>query len=553
MISTLEFDLLPSYSPPMETEASSVTCAPAPEPEKSPDKEASDAVEYPTGARFAFIILAISLALFLVSLDSTIIAVAIPKITDQFHSLDDVGWYGSAYLLGTAAFQLFFGRLYSFLSVKRVFLSSLCIFEIGSLVCAIAPSSNALIAGRAIAGLANAGVLTGIFVIIADSVPLERRPFHSGALGATYGVASVSGPLLGGVLTDKVSWRWCFYINLPLTAAVIACIAVLFKDPQVRCVESMSLARRVTKLDPWGTAVFMPAITSLLLALQWGGSKYQWQNPRIIVLFILFALLTVMFVVIQIWKQDEATVPPRIMKQRTILAAAAFIFCLGGSVFTTIYFLPLYFQAIKGVTAVRSGVDNIPFVVALSGGCLVTGALVSRLGYYNPPMLLSVLLTSVGGGLISTFDRDTPPARWVSYQIVYGLGVGCGIQQGIMAAQAVLAIGDVPVGTTIMLFMQLLGGAIFVSAGQTVFQNRLLIGLATHVPGVDPQLVFDAGATNLRSVVPMELLASVLEVYNDALRAVYYLIVALAGLSIFGALGCEWRSVKGKGVSHAAL
>lgn len=202
-----------------------------------------EGVEYPTGAKLGLISLALceyhlipsdagvriqtcatcvqgnaanchaGLSVFLMALDNTIIATAIPAITDQFHSLPDVGWYGSAYLLTTASFQLLFGKFYTFFSLKWVYLIAIGIFELGSLLCGVAPNSTALIVGRAIAGVGSAGIFSGALIIVAYSVPLAKRPMYTGFIGAMYGIASVAGPLLGGAFTDKVSWRWCFYIN----------------------------------------------------------------------------------------------------------------------------------------------------------------------------------------------------------------------------------------------------------------------------------------------------------------------------------------------------
>jgi MFS family permease len=144
--------------------------------------------------------------------DNTIIATAIPRITDQFHALNDVGWYGSAYLLTTCSFQLIFGKLYTFYSIKYVYLAALFLFELGSLICGVAPSSTALILGRAVAGLGCAGIFSGAILIIAKTVPLHRRPAYTGIIGAMYGIASVAGPLMGGAFTDRLTWRWCFYM-----------------------------------------------------------------------------------------------------------------------------------------------------------------------------------------------------------------------------------------------------------------------------------------------------------------------------------------------------
>jgi MFS family permease len=172
-------------------------------------RDAEAGIEYPHGAKLAVIILGLALAVLCVALDNTIIATAIPHITDDFHALGDVGWYGSAYLLTTSAFQLFFGRLYSIFNIKWTFLFALGIFELGSLVCALAPNSTALIIGRAIAGLGSAGLFSGALIILAHAAPLEKRPVYTGVIAGMYGIASVVGPLLGGVFTDKLTWRWC--------------------------------------------------------------------------------------------------------------------------------------------------------------------------------------------------------------------------------------------------------------------------------------------------------------------------------------------------------
>ena len=171
-------------------------------------QETGGSSSYPTGPRLAMIIIGLELAVLCVALDNTIIATAIPRITDDFHALSDVGWYGSAYLLTLSAFQLFFGRLYSIFNIKWTFLLALFIFELGSLICGVAPNSKALIVGRAIAGLGSAGLFSGSMIILAFSTPLEKRPLYTSLITAIYGIASVVGPLLGGVFADHTTWRW---------------------------------------------------------------------------------------------------------------------------------------------------------------------------------------------------------------------------------------------------------------------------------------------------------------------------------------------------------
>jgi MFS family permease len=173
----------------------------------------SEEEEYPAAFRLAMIIMALALSIFLVALDMTIVATAIPRITDQFHSLDQVGWYGSAFFLTIASFQSTWGKAYKYFPLKSSFLISILIFEAGSLVCAVAGNSTTLIVGRAIAGAGGAGIASGAYTIIAFSAPPKQRPAFTGILGASYGIASVIGPLLGGVFTDKLTWRWCVSLN----------------------------------------------------------------------------------------------------------------------------------------------------------------------------------------------------------------------------------------------------------------------------------------------------------------------------------------------------
>ncbi|KAF1987770.1 MFS transporter [Aulographum hederae CBS 113979] len=515
-----------------------------------------DTTEYPNGWKLGLITIALCLSVFCMALDNTIIATAIPKITDEFKALDDVGWYGSAYLLTTCAFQLIFGKLYSLFSIKWVYLVALFIFEFGSLICGVAPNSTALIIGRAIAGLGSAGIFSGAILIVSHTVPLHQRPSYTGLIGAMYGIASVAGPLMGGAFTDRLTWRWCFYINLPFGAVTAFFIVFFFTSPKaVKATRGIGWKAQLQEFDLEGTFAFLPAIIALLLALQWGGSKYAWSNWRIILCFVFFALLIIAFVGIQIFKGEKATVPPRVFKNRNVWGAAFFGACLGGAFFVMVFYLPIWFQAIKHASAVKSGIMNLPLILGLVIISMVAGGLVSYLGYYTPFLYISSILMSIGAGLLTTFSVDTGHAEWIGYQALFGFGIGFGMQQTLIAVQTVLPLPDVPVGTAIMMFAQTLGGALFISVAQNVFSNQLIKNIGSEIPGfTDVALVINAGATNLQSVMERnypQYLDQVLVAYNNALTQTWYVSVAMSVLSLFGAVFVEWKSVKGKKIDHA--
>ncbi|KAK3990910.1 putative efflux system protein [Cladorrhinum sp. PSN332] len=517
-----------------------------------------DGEEYPAGMKLALIVLALCLSVFVMALDNSIISTAIPKITDQFQSLPDVGWYGSAYLLTTAALQLLFGRFYTFFSIKWVYLIAIFIFEVGSLICGVANNSVTLIIGRAIAGVGSAGIFSGALTILAYSVPLNKRPIYTGAIGSMYGLASISGPLMGGAFTDEVTWRWCFYINLPIGAVTIAVIAFFFPDPKRQESEeskNQSWKQKIWQFDPIGTVVFMPAVISLLLALQWGGTEYDWNSWRIILLFVIFAVLIVIFIFVQWKQQDMATVPPRIFLKRSVWSSGFFIFCLGGAFLGCIYYLPLWFQAVKDASAVRSGIMNLPMLIGLVIVSVVVGGIVTVWGYYTPFMIVCSILSTIGYGLMITFEPDTGAGKWIGYQILIGVGIGAGMQQPLMAVQTVLDIKDVPTGASVIIFLQTLGGALFVAVSQNVFTNKLVEHVAEYAPEAfegDASAILLVGATSVQEAIRPEWLDAIVLAYNDALTQTFLVFTILSALSIIGAAFVEWKSVKGKAVEMIA-
>ncbi|GKZ71873.1 hypothetical protein AnigIFM50267_007919 [Aspergillus niger] len=508
---------------------------------------------YPSGLRLAMLIISILIGMFLVSLvfsntlihkDRMIISTAIPQITNEFDSAGDIGWYGTAYSLTNCAFQLMFGKLYPSFNIKAIFMSSIILFEAGSALCGAAPSSVAFILGRSIAGIGAGGILSGAMVIIAYAVPLHKRPKYQGFFGAVFGVASVSGPLIGGAFTTDATWRWCFYINLPLGGVVLVVVFILLHVP-AQPATNTPLKEKLQQLNLSGMVALIPGVVCLCLALQWAGTTYNWSNGRIIALLVLAFILLIAFVVIQIWKPEQATLPPKILFQRSIASGFWVSCCQGAHTMIIIYYFPIWLQAIEGVSAVSSGIHLLPTIIPLVIASIVTGQLISRIGYYTPFLIFGVCLTSIGAGLLTTLDVNTSEAKWIGFQILYGYGLGSSTQINNMAAQTVLSRKDVAIGASLMFFGQQLFGAIFTSVGANVLSNQLAKRLG-HIPGVDvtPRVIQSTGATEVLSLVPEAYRDDALRAYNDSLRVCFQVGLIMACLAIIGALGMEWRSVK---------
>ncbi|KAF5243652.1 hypothetical protein FAUST_2735 [Fusarium austroamericanum] len=498
----------------------------------------------PKTLKFWLIIVSVFAAMLLVALDRTIIATAIPQITNDFKSLGDIGWYGSAYMLTTAAFQLIFGRIYRFYDLKKTFLTCILTFEIGSAICGAAPNSVAFIIGRAIAGIGAAGIMTGSMMSIIPMVPLHKRPLFQSMFGMVFGVSSVVGPLIGGAFTQHATWRWCFYMNLPV-GAVASIFLFFFHTLSEKKREPVPALEHITRLDPLGTFFFMPSMVCLILALQWGGSTYAWGSWRLILLFVVFGVTLIAFAVVQIKMPKTATIPAKVITQRTMLACAWVSIFAGGSMMVAVYYVPLWFQATKDVSPVDSGIYTIPLVLSLVVASIISAAFTQRIGYYVPSMILCPCIMSIGQGLLTTLKPDTGSSHWIAFQFLVGFGLGLGMQSTGLAIQATLPKEEVPTGLSITFFGQQLGGAIFVSVGQTILSGRLVERLS-GIPGFGSKSLVQTGATELKKIVPSQYVSQVTEAYNYAITRIFFVGVALALGQLVCALCVEWRSIKPK-------
>ncbi|KAF7901360.1 hypothetical protein EAF00_003581 [Botryotinia globosa] len=476
------------------------------------EEEENEKYEYISGYKILVVMTAITLTTFLALLDTTIVGTTIPRITSHFHSLPDVGWYGSAYLITNCSLQPLSGKLYTYFRSKHVFLSFFFFFESGSLLCGTATSSNMLIVGRAVAGIGSAGLMNGAITILTHAVPMEKRPVYLGFMISTAQLALAVGPLIGGALTQYASWRWCFYINLPCGFLVsLLLLSITIPERLHPTALTLTPLQRIQHLDLLGFFLFAPTAIQFLLALEWGGTTYPWSSSHIIGLFIGSFFTFLLFLYREFCAGDEAMIP----------------LSLG----------------VRGVQPTMSGVYTLPGILSQMLFAIISGFAVQKIGYYLPFSIVGGCFAAIGYGLISTYTASTPASKWIGYQILGGIGRGLSMQMVIIAIQNNLTGTNIVMAQTLVIFFQYLGGALCLTFASTIFAAKLKSGLRVYAPTVDPQLVIEAGATAYRNVIPKDQVMNVVTAYNLAINHCFYLAAGLAAGVMLFVWGMGWKKI----------
>ncbi|KAG9010748.1 hypothetical protein FRB94_010026 [Tulasnella sp. JGI-2019a] len=489
-----------------------------------------DEAHYVDGYKLALIFTGMIMSIFLIALDQTIVATAIPKIASDFNSLQQVTWIASAYFLTQAGLILSYGRLLAVAPTKWVYLAAVLLFELGSVFCGAAPNMNVLIFGRALAGTGAAGIFTSCLSIIARITRLSARPVLFGAFGAVSALASVVGPLLGGAFTQHVSWRWCFYVNLPFGAITIASILVFIKPEHsiIPVDDGTTWWQKAIALDWVGTVLCLGMVTSLLLPLQWGGVTKPWSDPVVIVLFVVFGVLLLAFIGWEHRMGTRANLPLNLFVHRAQIGCCLEAFFLFLILLLATYYLPLYYQSSAQHTATRSGIDILTYMICTVGGAMISGIIIKTTGRPKPFLVFSPLIACIGAALVFwNLTSDKPSnAHLLGFQVLLGFGVGAAFQNTIIAIQAEYHDNPrmVPQSTSLVNFTQLSGGIIGISVAGTIFGNRLGVSLAKFAPELSEEVVLMVkSSVSTIATLSGDDKANVIRAYSDALGYVFLL------------------------------
>ncbi|KAL2827793.1 major facilitator superfamily domain-containing protein [Aspergillus cavernicola] len=506
-----------------------------------------------TGKKLSIAFAAMLLALFLIALDQTILSTALPRIASDFNAFSQQGWVAASFVLTQTTFILFFSQVLRVYPAKYVLIASVVIFAVGSALCSASQNVHTLIGGRALSGVGAAGILTGILQVMAQATRLEDRPTLFSLFESVFALASIIGPLIGGAFTDHVTWRWCFYINLPIGGVSIIAITFLVDAPPPLGSEGYDrsfkvILRRTTSLDWIGAALNLGAVTSLILGLQWGGNEKAWNSAAVIVCLVLGAVLTAAFIFWERYMGDGAMVPLAIFKRGlSIYSICSFAIFNRFIYLIFTYYIPIYYQAGRHHSATKSGVDLLPLMLSVVISIVVSGQLVGRYGRYWPYLVGGPIVGSVGAGLMYTVMASTSNGAVIGYQILVGICIGTTLQNILFAMQA--EFDDTPKlisqATGMVNFCQFLGGTIGLAIAEATFSSELVRNLHTYAPDA-PLTVIQQSPLSIYTAVPDALIPNVVRAYVKSLSTVYIIGVPANVVSLAFALFISNINIKKK-------
>ncbi|MGW5068098.1 DHA2 family efflux MFS transporter permease subunit [Streptomyces cyaneofuscatus] len=458
---------------------------------------------------------ALLLGMLLAALDQTIVSTALPTIVSELGGLDHLSWVVTAYLLAATAATPLWGKLGDQYGRKKLFQTAIVIFLIGSALCGMAQNMPQLIGFRALQGLGGGGLMVLSMAIVGDIVTPRERGKYQGLFGAVFGVTSVLGPLLGGFFTETLSWRWVFYINLPIGVVALLVIAAVLHIP---------VHREKHTIDYLGTFLIASVATCLILVASLGGTTWAWGSVQIIALAVLAVVLLIAFVAVE-RRAAEPVLPLKLFRIRTFSLVAVISFIVGFAMFGAMTYLPTFLQVVHGITPTMSGVHMLPTVLGMLLTSTGSGQLVSRTGRWKVFPLAGTALTAAGLLLLHRLSPASSTWEMSLSFFVFGAGLGLVMQVLVLVVQNAVSYRDLGVATSGATFFRSIGASFGVAIFGTVFTNRLTGQLDSALagrslpPGVDAERL----AADPRSIqmLPADLRPSILDAYSTSITDVF--------------------------------
>ncbi len=471
--------------------------------------------------RILVILFALMLGMFLAALDQTIVATALPTIAGDLKGLNHLSWVVTAYLIASTISLPLWGKFGDLYGRKNFFQLSIIIFLIGSMMSGLSHSMVELIACRAIQGVGAGGLMVGSQAIIGDVIPPRQRGRYMGYFGAVFGLSSVLGPLAGGWFTQHASWRWIFYINVPIGIVAMIAIAIVLHVPTNKVSH---------KIDWWGTTFLSAGVVALILFTTWGGTTYAWGSTMILSLGIGGAALLVIFCLVEL-RASEPIIPLMLFRNRTFSAASAVGFVIGFTMFGAIVYLPLYLQIVHGASPTKSGLELLPLV----GGMLVTfilsGQLVTRTGRYKAFPIAGSAVLAVGLAFLADLGPTTSFGIVAIDMVIVGLGLGLVMQVLVVAVQNSVPYSQLGTATATATFFRTIGGAFGVAVLGAVFNAQLLAKMRLHASPAELKLLSGGTITANPAEIshlPLAQRVQVIDAFSHSLQTVFVVAVPFA-------------------------
>jgi EmrB/QacA subfamily drug resistance transporter len=451
----------------------------------------------------------------LAALDGSIVGTALPRIVSDLGGLNHLAWVVTAYLLASTAVTPLWGKISDLYGRRLVFQITIIVFLVGSMLCGLAQDMPQLIAFRAVQGIGGGGLMAIAFAVMGDVIPARERGRYQGYMAGVFGTSSVAGPLLGGWITDSLSWRWIFYINLPIGIAALVVTSLALKMPVVK---------RNHRIDYLGASAIVAATTSLLLYLNWAGEHFGWSHPSALAFVAAFVLLTIAFVFIEL-RAEEPIIPMHLFRNKIFSVGNAFGFLIGSALFGGAIYLPLYFQTVHGMSPTQSGLAMLPMMGGMFSMSIISGQLLSRTGRYKIYPIIGSAILALAFFLLSTIAVDSPYWLIAIYAFLFGTGLGLSMMTIVTPIQNAVEMRDMGVASSATTFGRSLGGAIGAALFGAIMTSRLAHYLADDLADVAGSGTH-AGEVNINDVQAIQNLAEpikteVLTAYTSAITDIY--------------------------------